>query len=136
MQKKSETMQSWEKTKVQCLVRNAHSGVYYARARVSGKLVWKSLKTDLFAVAKARLQKALADTRKAHVALEGGYATFGEAAKIYLSNVARKVDLKPRSVDYQREVVQALLKSWPELGPAKMNAISSRKCLEWASGTR
>ena len=30
-------------TKVQCLVRNTHSGIYYARARVNGKLLWKTL---------------------------------------------------------------------------------------------
>ena len=39
-------MQNWGKTKVQCLVRNTHSGIYYARARVNGKLLWKTLETD------------------------------------------------------------------------------------------
>jgi hypothetical protein len=34
------------KTKVQCLVRNTHFGIYYARARVNGKLLWKALETD------------------------------------------------------------------------------------------
>ena len=31
------------------------SGNYYARVRLKGKLIWKSLKTDALAVAKLRL---------------------------------------------------------------------------------
>jgi len=54
-------MQNWGKTKVQCLVRNTHSGIYYARARVNGKLLWKTLETDSLTVAKARLPKVLAE---------------------------------------------------------------------------
>ena len=54
-------MQNGGKTKVQCLVRNTHSGIYYARARVNGKLLWKTLETDRLTVAKARLPKVLAE---------------------------------------------------------------------------
>ena len=54
-------MQNWGKAKVQCLVRNTHSGIYYARARVNGKLLWKTLETDSLTVAKARLPKVLAE---------------------------------------------------------------------------
>jgi hypothetical protein len=39
--------ESGEKTKVQCLVRNTHSWIYYARTRVKGKLQWKTLETDI-----------------------------------------------------------------------------------------
>jgi len=48
-------MQIWGKTKVHCLVRNTHSGIYYARTRVKGKLQWKTLETDILTVAQARL---------------------------------------------------------------------------------
>lgn len=129
-------MQTWGKTKTQCLVRHCASGTYYARARVGGKLVWKTLETDLFTVAKTRLPEVLRDIRKgahAQAALTAGYATFNEAAEVYLSNVERKVDLKPRSVDYQREIVQALLKSWPELRTVKLKAITADRCMDWAS---
>jgi hypothetical protein len=37
------------------LVRNTASGNYYARVRLKGKLIWKSLKTDRLAMAKLRL---------------------------------------------------------------------------------
>jgi len=35
----------WQKTPVANLVRNAASKIYYGRLLVSGKLIWKSLKT-------------------------------------------------------------------------------------------
>lgn len=129
-------MQTWAKTAVQCLVRHSVSGVYYARARVEGKLVWKTLGTDLFTVAKIRLPGVLENIRKASHArgsLLTGYATFGDAAEVYLSNIARKVNLKPRSIDYQGEIVHALLKSWPELAGAKFRTITADRCMEWAS---
>ena len=37
------------------LVRHIQSGNYYARIRVRGKLIWKSLKTDRISVDKLRL---------------------------------------------------------------------------------
>src|SRR5690349_12685456 len=37
------------------LMRYVPSGTYYARFRVKGKLVWKSLKTDRSSIAKMRL---------------------------------------------------------------------------------
>ena len=36
----------WQKTPVANLVRNTASKIYYARVRVRGKLIWKSLKTS------------------------------------------------------------------------------------------
>jgi hypothetical protein len=45
----------WQKTPMANLVRHVQSGNYYARIRVRGKLIWKSLKTDRISVAKLRL---------------------------------------------------------------------------------
>ena len=44
-----------QKTLVANVVRLVQSGNYYARIRVRGKLIWKSLKTDRIKVAKLRL---------------------------------------------------------------------------------
>jgi hypothetical protein len=38
----------WRKTKVQFPLKNAESGIYYARLFFNGKEVWKSLKTDVY----------------------------------------------------------------------------------------
>jgi hypothetical protein len=45
----------WEASSVANLVRWKKSRVYFARLRVNGKLIRKSLKTTLFSVAKNRL---------------------------------------------------------------------------------
>ena len=46
----------WVKTPVANLVRYKPSGIYFARARIRGKLFRQSLKTDLMSVAKLRLR--------------------------------------------------------------------------------
>jgi hypothetical protein len=51
------TEKVWEATKVQFLLRNSISGIYYARLYYGGKGTFKSLKTDVYSVAKARGQK-------------------------------------------------------------------------------
>ncbi|MCX6926753.1 MAG: hypothetical protein NT154_26645, partial [Verrucomicrobia bacterium] len=45
----------WQKTQFTNLIRYVPSGTYYARLRVAGKLIRKSLKTDVLSVAKLRL---------------------------------------------------------------------------------
>jgi hypothetical protein len=82
-------MQNWGKTKVQCLVRNTHSGIYYARTRVNGKLLWKTLETDSLTVAKARLPKVLAElgrgSAKSVATRSAGHPilSFGDAATLH-----------------------------------------------------
>jgi hypothetical protein len=76
-------MKTWERTRLQNLVRHK-SGRYYARAFASGKEVWKSLKTSHFSVAQARLAEFLKEHRQ-RISNGGGGAisarmTFGEAA--------------------------------------------------------
>ena len=45
----------WQRTQFANLIRYIPSGTYYARLRVAGKLIRKSLKTDVLSVAKLRL---------------------------------------------------------------------------------
>lgn len=45
----------WQKTKYANLVRNISSGNYFARFRNNGKLIWRSLDTDVFTIAAQRL---------------------------------------------------------------------------------
>jgi len=76
----------WQKTPVANLIRHVQSGNYYARIRVRGKLIWKSLKTDRISVAKLRLsdfhreegQRAAAQT-----AVTRGKMTFADALETY-----------------------------------------------------
>src|SRR2546429_4111796 len=76
----------WQKTPVANLVRNIQSGNYYARIRVRGKLIWKSLKTDRISIAKLRLsdfQKGERQRAAAHKAVVRRKLLFRDALQIY-----------------------------------------------------
>lgn len=133
--KTEQESQQWQKTPVANLVRNAASGVYYARVRVAGKLIWKSLKTDRMTVAQLRLGDFLKQERhraEAGQATARGKMTFEQALKTYEQRLVSDVSLKERSKEYRRERIKAMLKSWPDLKSLDVRHISKADCLEWA----
>ena len=76
----------WQKTPVADLMRHKPSGNYYARIRVGGKLIWKSLKTDTMGVAKLRLgdfHKQERQRAEAQNAVSRGKMTFADALQTY-----------------------------------------------------
>jgi hypothetical protein len=80
----------WQTTARQNLVRYVPSGTHFARFRVGGKLVWKSLKTATFSVAKQRSPDTLRDHRskiESFTAFAEGKMTVGDAAEMYLQKV-------------------------------------------------
>ena len=108
----------WQPTAVQNLVRYAPSGTYFARFRVGGKLVWKSLKTATFSVAKQRLPDTIRDHRskiESLTAFAEGKMTVGNAADVYLQKVRASISLKPRSKDYRELMIDFIRRSWPSL---------------------
>ena len=87
----------WQTTAVQNLVRYVPSGTYFARFRVGGKLVWKSLKTATFSVAKQRLRDTLRDHRskiESFTAFTEGKMTVGNAADVYLREHITQDEIK------------------------------------------
>ena len=58
--------------------------------------------------------------------------TFREAAAIHLRNLDDNLSIKPRTRDYWREVLAALVKSWPELNETEVRRITQAGCKEWA----
>jgi len=125
----------WQKTPIANLVRNTASKIYYARVRVKGKLIWKSLKTDGLSVAKLRLADFLKEeNHKAEVieAAARGKMTFNDALTIYKQRLEDAQHLKPRAKLYRITTIDALLKSWPDLKSADVRKISESDCLQWA----
>jgi hypothetical protein len=57
---KTKAAKRWTRTKIETLVRH-QSGVYYARLAIGGKETWRSLKTPLLEVAKAKVKTAQAE---------------------------------------------------------------------------
>ena len=125
--KKAVVLQS---TQYSNLIRYVPSGIYYARFRVRGKLIWKSLKTDRITVAQLRLADLQREERKKAEKdrlLAKGRVLFEAVVQAYREKGFRpavprnKKDarlLKPAALAYYEQRVGALLKSWP--GLAKM----------------
>ena len=93
----------WQKTPVANLVRHVQSGNYYARIRVRGKLIWKSLKTDRISVAKLRLSDFHKEERQraaAYKAVARGKMTFGDALAAYKQKLQNDPNIKPKTKEY------------------------------------
>jgi integrase len=130
------TESRWQKTPVANLVRHVQSGNYYARIRVRGKLIWKSLKTDRISVAKLRLSDFHKEERQrsaAHSAVARGKMVFSQALETYRERLTGDHSLKDRSKVYREERISALLRSWPELEATDVAQISKADCLSWAA---
>src|SRR6266700_1799061 len=128
---------TWKRTRTQNLIRHK-SGSYYARAFAGGKEVWKSLGTSHFSVAEAKLATFLKEhrERRRNGNSNGEVSakmTFGKAAAIHLRNLDDNLSIKPRTRDYWREVLAALVKSWPGLNDTEVRKIGPGDCKKWAS---
>jgi hypothetical protein len=126
----------WANSPVANLVRYVPSGIYFARARVGGKLIRRSLKTDVLSVAQLRLSDLLKAERQgveSRASVSKGKMTFGDALAIYASRLEAKVELKPSAKLYRQKTIEALVKSWPGLREMDVRKISERECLNWAA---
>lgn len=126
----------WSKTQYSNLIRYVPSGKYYARIRVKGKLIVKSLKTTRISVAKLRLadlEKAERESCESSDAMTRGSMTIGQALEVYLERVSGDSSLKPRTKDYYRERTKSLVKSWPGLDKLDLRRLNKTECLSWAA---
>ncbi|HVS50861.1 MAG TPA: site-specific integrase [Opitutaceae bacterium] len=133
----SETSQKkslWTKAPVANLVRYEPSGIYFVRAKVRGKLIRKSLDTNVLSVAKQRLSDVLdAEQRSAapRSAKIVGKMTFAAGLDIFQQRQKQDPELKPRSVEYNERIAECLLKTWPSLAETDMKKITKEECMEW-----
>jgi hypothetical protein len=87
-------------SEVKCLVLDLHSGVYYARTRVDGRLYIRSLRERSFSEARQRLPDKLRDIRELDAAARSipravPEMTFGTAAETYVANFESNPRLEP-----------------------------------------
>ena len=124
----------WEGTRVQNLFRYEPSGVYFARLKIGGKSIRKSLKTTVFSVAELRLPDVLKENRKIEESRRrfgNGKMTFGDAVQIYRDKLEVNPDLKPKSKYYYRLVLDFLAKTWPSVQEMDVRQITETDCKEW-----
>jgi integrase len=134
--KSEQSEPKWQKTPYANLIRYVPSGAYFARVRVRGKLIKRSLKTTKITVAKLRLSDLEKDERQrgaSLAAVANGRMTFGDALAVFLKRLEGDASLKPRSKEYREERIAALLKSWPTLEKTDVAKISKGDCLNWAA---
>lgn len=128
----------WEKTSHSGLIRYAATGGYYARFKARGKLVWKSLETDVLTVAVLRL----GDLKKQELAkrsqgerITSGRMTLGDLSKEFLMRVNEGGN-KPRTKAYYAEVVARIEKSWPDWSRMDAARVTAAQCQVWSGRIR
>jgi integrase len=132
----SESDSDWQKTPYANLIRYRPSQSYFARLRVKGKLIRRSLKTTAMTVAKLRLadlEKSERQKVQSASAVLTGKMTFGDALAVYRKRVEANPALKPRTKEYTEFRVKALLKSWPGLEKRDVSQITTTECLDWSA---
>jgi integrase len=126
----------WQPTQYSNLIRYVPSGTFFARLRVGGNLIRKSLKTDVMTVAKLRLadleknERGFVETRKT---ASQGRMTFGDCLAIFRTQTETSNHLKPAGKRYRAEAINSILKSWPELESLDVRRISTNDCNTWAA---
>jgi integrase len=118
--------------KVHNLLQYCSTGLYFARLKVNGKLIRRSLKTKTFEQAKLLLHDFITREQK-HRHITGAPVLFSEARQLYESTLANDHTLAEQSRYYRRNCIKRLLKSWPELDGMKLRAITRAQCEGWSS---
>ena len=145
-QKPADSEKEWQKTQHANLLRYVPSGTFFARLRVNGNLIRKSLKTDVLTVAKLRLadlQKSERESAEIRDSATKGRMTFGDCVTIFKSQSEASNLLKPTSKLYRQEIIQSITKSWPGIETRDIRRFTINDLNSWAaeysnhySGTR
>ena len=126
----------WERTSVQCLLRNRKSGRYYGRWVISGKQKWVSLDTDLFSVAKLRLTDEASKVgrrRGSRNAVEAGAGTVADLMAVYEERTKANADLRPSSIASRLVALKKVRKTWPGLAALKPSQVTHPAVAAWVS---
>lgn len=106
----------WEKTGTQYLIRNATSGIFYARFRQLGKIKFRTLETKSISVARYRLRELIGqvdELRKNQSAVSLGIPTLAQCIERAKGRVQADGHLKPRSKESWEGSFGKLEKTWP-----------------------
>jgi integrase len=132
-------VKTWNKTKIQGLVRHK-SGTYYARLFIGGKEKWRSLKTTLLEIAKARMQtdETVTAIRVAQANKEeakSGKLSVSASVQLYRDALALRIEIKDSTRKFWLWNLKSLLESWPGLEAMEVGKVTESHCLAWASET-
>jgi len=132
----SENKPSWTSTPIAYLVRRQPSEIYFARVRIGGKLIWRTLKTKALTVARLRLPDTLKELRayqETRRRFDTGKVTIADALIIYEERLEGNPALKEGAKIYRRKCIASLKKTWPELLNTEVGRITRDDCLGWGA---
>ncbi len=112
------------------LLQYVPNGNYFARVKVKGKVIRKSLATGTYTTAKLLLLDFLKEqtTKRKPV---GSPVTFGEAEEIYRRDTDSDYTLAKESKTYRLNCLKKITKTWPQLAERKLSTITDDECNEW-----
>lgn len=117
--------------KVPNLLQYVGNGNYYGRIKVGGKLIRKSLETDVWSEAKLglldflRLQKLEGDRIDPPL--------FCAAVELFKRDLEQDTSIKPQSKRYRLWCLGKIQKTWPEAWNLRLNEIAPQMCKEWGA---
>jgi len=122
----------WQATRYANLFRYEPSGMIFARFKIHGKQLRKSLKTTNLELAKSKLAELERNERAIAHERRRGKMLFGEALDEHL--LSRKCDptTKPSTKAYDDQRTKALYLSWPGLKDLDVRRICREDCERWA----
>lgn len=108
-------MGEWQTVKAENLVRHKN-GNYYLRAKVAGKIIRRSLRTDTLRIAKIKRDSLVAQLRlKAGSVRNASKMTLAEAIAVTEGHYARipSYRIKPRSLQYRQQLLKVMRETLP-----------------------
>jgi hypothetical protein len=135
----AEKLKLWQKTSYANLIRYVPSGMYFLRIRVRGKLIRKSLKTDVLSVAKLRLsdeEKKYRQVAQRQLAVQRGRGqmNFDDALEIYRARLAANTEIKSKTKHYYKQRIDSLLRTCsicsPPICPASSTMTTAPRGIE------
>jgi len=126
----------WERTNVQCLLRNQQSGQYYGRFTIRGKQKWVRLETDVYSVAKLRVAdkaEEMGKMRGSAVHVQSGKAIMGELMDVYEASTKENAEFRPSTVSSRLVALKKLKRTWPGIESVEPRKITPPAIFEWAN---
>jgi integrase len=125
----------WQRTKTQFLLRNSESGIYYARLYRDNKQIWKSLQTDVYSVAVARLAEERKVVQAAVKAdrVTSTSATIGALTEAYMASVRLDRSIKKSMVRYRQQCVDAIRNFGEDILDLPLKSVTESHCEAFAS---
>ncbi|HOP98633.1 MAG TPA: site-specific integrase [Verrucomicrobiota bacterium] len=135
-QKRSERLSpdgKWKSfPRVPNLLQYVSTGIYFARVKVNGKLIRRSLETTVYSDALLKLGDFIKTQRKSRRHTKGAPSTFREARLAYEADLDNTHTIADSHRNFRKWCLKSLLKSWPELDASRLTAIKPEACKEWA----